>query len=214
MPGSVERRKYTEDNNDDESNESRTVRGYAAKFNKRSENLGCGSYQFFEVIEPGAFDDVLNDDVRALFNHDENLILARSKNGAGTLRIGTDETGLWYEFDAPTTQAGNDLLESLERGDVDQSSFSFSVDKDGQSWVETQEGDGPIVTIRTIKKFSKLYDVSPVVFPAYLDTDVATRSLKEFREAQTPEQPEPPSVNHILTHWQRRADLISKPAKA
>lgn len=167
-----------------------TVRGYAAVFGKRSSNLGSENYQFFEIINPGAFDDVLNNDVRALFNHDPNLILARSKAGEGTLKIGSDSIGLWYEFTPPDTNAGRDLAESLKRGDVDQSSFSFSIMSDGQKWEETREGDKTTV-VRTISKVSRLYDVSPVTYPAYPDATVALRSLEEFKAAQTPPAPTP-----------------------
>lgn len=162
-----------------------TVRGYAAVFGKRSSNLGSNNYQFYEIIQPGAFDDVLKDDVRALFNHDANLILARSKGGKGTLTIGADETGLWYEFAPPDTNAGRDLAESLKRGDVDQSSFAFSLTKDGQIWEEKTEGDRSVV-VRTIKKVARLYDVSPVTYPAYPDASVALRSLEEFRQESKP----------------------------
>lgn len=149
-----------------------TVRGYAAVFNKKSENFGYGDFQFFEIIEPGAFDDVLKDDVRALFNHDANLILARTKSK--TLRIGVDSTGLWYEFEPADTQAGRDLRANLDRGDVDQSSFGFTMPADysGEKWV--REGK---VTTRYIRKIARLYDVSPVTYPAYPDTEVSLRSL-------------------------------------
>jgi HK97 family phage prohead protease len=160
------------------------VRGYAAMYGKRSANLGNDSYQFYEIIDKGAFDDVLQDDVRALFNHDANLILARSKSK--TLTVGVDEVGLWYEFEAPDTQAGRDLKVSMQRGDVDQSSFAFSLTRDGQVWEEKAEGQKVIYT-RTIKKVSRLYDVSPVTYPAYPDTSVAMRSLEEIRSA--PELP-------------------------
>ena len=166
------------------------VRGYAAKFDIESENLGSSDYQFREVIKPGAFDEVLNDDVRALFNHDSNQILARSKNGEGTLRLGVDEVGLWYEFEAPDTQAGRDLMTSIKRGDVDQSSFSFTVEKSGQDWNEMQEGDGPYKAVRTITKVSRLYDVSPVTYPAYPDATVALRSLEEIREERSEDEEE------------------------
>lgn len=156
-----------------------TVRGYAAMFDRRSENLGG----FVEIIKRGAFDDVLRDDVRALFNHDANLILARSKNGEGTLRFGADDAGLWYEFTPPDTQAGRDLVVSLKRGDVDQSSFAFSVRREGQEWKDEQDGK---LMVRTITKVARLYDVSPVTYPAYPDTTVATRSLDEFRKEATP----------------------------
>ncbi|MBC8008589.1 MAG: HK97 family phage prohead protease [Burkholderiales bacterium] len=149
----------------------RTVRGYAAVFNKRSENLGTPSAPWVEVIAPGAFDGVLKGDVRALFNHDSNLILARSKNGAGTLKLWVDATGLGYEFEAPDTQAGRDLLVSLKRGDISQSSFGFTVATGGDEWRD--EGK---TRVRTIRKIGSLLDVSPVAYPAYPDATAAARA--------------------------------------
>jgi uncharacterized protein len=151
----------------DDGSESRTIRGYAAKFNKDSENLG----RFIERIAPGAFDDVLNDDVVALFNHDPNIPLSRT--GAG-LKIGTDDVGLYYEFDAPHTTAGNDLLANVRSGVIKQSSFAFTVKED--KWLE-RKGQP---TLRTIVKAERLYDVSPVTYPAYPDTTVAARSLSQI----------------------------------
>jgi HK97 family phage prohead protease len=186
-----------------ETDKTPIVRGYAAKFDARSENLGGSSqYQFYEIIKPGAFDDVLNDDVRALFNHESSAILARSKGGVGSLTIGTDEVGLWYEFEAPDTQVGRDLVTSLKRGDVDQSSFSFTVNKDGEDWNSAQDGDGPMVHTRTIKKVSRLYDVSPVTYPAYPDATVALRSLQEFQAAPEPTpEPSTPSQEESRKAW-------------
>jgi uncharacterized protein len=169
---------------------ARKVRGYAALFNSPSQNLGSEKYRFIETIAPGAFDEVLGDDVRALFNHDANLILARSKAGAGSLKVGSDERGLWYEFEAPDTQAGRDLLVSISRGDVDQSSFAFEVRKEGQEYHERTEGDVTIAE-RTIKRVARLHDVSPVTYPAYQDTTVALRCLAEHREATAPTTPAP-----------------------
>jgi HK97 family phage prohead protease len=193
-----------------EGEDSKTVRGYAAVYNRESENLGSSNYQFYEIISPGAFDDVLNDDVRALFNHESSAILARSKNGEGSLKIGVDSVGLWYEFEAPDTQVGRDLVTSLKRGDVDQSSFSFTVEKDGEKWESNQSGDGPVVYKRTINKVARLYDVSPVTYPAYPDATVALRSLEAFTKAD--ESPAPIDQTISIRHWQRRADSISKPA--
>lgn len=185
------------------------VRGYAAKFNSVSENLGSEQYQFREIIKPGAFDDVLNDDVRALFNHESSAILARSKNGEGSLKIGTDDIGLWYEFEAPDTQVGRDLVTSLKRGDVDQSSFSFTVDKDGQDWRELKEGDGPTMITRTITKIKRLFDVSPVTYPAYPDATVALRSLQEFQASEHTE-PKTPSKEEQPDTRRKRAELLDK----
>ena len=85
--------------------EGNTIRGYAAVYGSDSEWMGG----FYEQIERGAFDDVLDNDVRAYFNHDENLILGRVSSG--TLRISTDKKGLYYEVDLPNTTYANDLME-------------------------------------------------------------------------------------------------------
>lgn len=151
-----------------------TLRGYAAKFDVLSENLGG----FREQIAPGAFADVLSDDVRALFNHDPNHVLGRSV--ANTLRLSQDSVGLYYEVDLPDTQAARDLLVSINRGDVSQSSFAFRVAPNGDKWDENDEG----VIIRTISRFSRLYDVSPVTYPAYPDATVGTRSMKAWMESR------------------------------
>jgi hypothetical protein len=192
-------RRYTDElverRNDSEGKPSRTVRGYAAKFEKMSNNLGVENYQFFEIIQRGAFDGVLGDDVRALFNHDANLILARSRGGKGTLRLGVDEVGLWYEFEAPNSPAGEIVLEALTREDVSQSSFAFTLDKADQHWEERTE-NGKTIATRTIKRVKKLYDVSPVTYPAYEDTNSGVArsleaSLSEFRAEQKPAEPAP-----------------------
>src|SRR5690606_2679953 len=125
--------------------------------------MGYGELKFFEVIERGAFDDVLSNDCRGLFNHDSNLILGRTSSK--TMRLSQDSTGLAYEIQADKRQSYvSDLLISLERGDVTQSSFAFTLTRENQRWVE--EGD---TITRYIKKVSRLYDVSPVTFPAYPD---------------------------------------------
>jgi HK97 family phage prohead protease len=142
------------------------VRGYAAVFNSESNDLGG----FIELIDEEAFKDVLNDDVRALIDHESRYILGRTTSG--TLRIGTDERGLWYEYDSPNTSYANDLMESMKRGDITQSSFGFVIAKDGDEWERKGE-----TTYRTIKKIDRLFDVSPVTYPAYPDTSVAMRSL-------------------------------------
>gem|GEM_PF-1251266 len=154
------------------------VRGYAALFDSKSENLGWADFAFYEIIERGAFDGLDYAQVVALFNHDQNLPLARY--GAG-LSLGVDTRGLWYEFTLPDTTAGRDLHELLKAGIVSQSSFAFTVEDDGQEWDEHYSTDGKIVSTRTIKKISALYDVSLVTRPAYADTTVALRSLHAHR---------------------------------
>ena len=146
---------------------SPTIVGHAAVFGSLSKDLGG----FREIIAPGAFDGHEDMDVRALFNHSPDMVLGRNK--AGTLRLTQDETGLRVEIDPPDTTFANDLLVSMRRGDIDQMSFGFRTIND--KW-ETVDGED----IRTLEKV-ELFDVSPVVFPAYTDTDVAVRSLEEYR---------------------------------
>lgn len=136
--------------------EGNTIRGYAAVYNSDSEWMGG----FYEQIAPGAFDSVMDNDTRAYFNHDENLLLGRVSSG--TLRIATDARGLYYEVDLPNTSYANDLVELMKRGDVNQSSFAFLIERD--RW---EERDGK--TYRIIEKVSRLLDVSPVSQPAYPD---------------------------------------------
>lgn len=144
--------------------ERTTLAGYAAVFDQLSVVL----YGMFrERIARGAFAGALSGDVRALWNHDTNLPLGRTK--AGTLRLEEDAHGLRVEIDPPTTQAGRDALVSVQRGDVDQMSFAFDVLED--EWDQDESG----TLIRTLRKVV-LYEVSPVTFPAYPQTTVAARA--------------------------------------
>jgi hypothetical protein len=151
--------------------EARKIVGYAAVFNSLSEDLGG----FREMIMPGAFARAIEeDDVRALINHDSNLVLGR--NIAGTLRLFEDEIGLRYEIDPPDTQAARDLIISLDRGDIDQSSFGFQAME--ESWRNPDE-DNPL-PIRILHE-NRLFDVSPVTYPAYHATSVAARALDKAK---------------------------------
>ncbi|MGM7911264.1 HK97 family phage prohead protease [Yersinia enterocolitica] len=156
-------------------NEPTRIIGYGSVFNTRSEPL----WGFREIIKPGAFDDVLGNDVRGLFNHDPNFILGRSS--ANTLTLSVDERGLQYNIVAPDTQTIRDLvIAPMLRGDITQSSFAFSIARDGESWYEDEEG----IVIREISKFSRLYDVSPVTYAAYQDADSGVRSMQAWQEAR------------------------------
>lgn len=145
---------------------SQKIVGYAAIFNVRSHVI-WGAFQ--EVIAPGAFADTLGmDDIRALWQHDTAQVLGR--NRANTLALSEDDKGLRVEIAPPATQAGRDAVESISRGDVDGMSFGFTVPPGGDTWFEDVDG----MIIRTLLKV-KLWEVSPVTFPAYPQTDVGMR---------------------------------------
>jgi len=148
--------------------ESRTVTGHAAIWDTLSEPLGG----FREKIEKGAFTRAIKeDDVRALWNHDPSLIMARSKAGEGTLKLSEDSTGLRSEWEMPEGPQGDWWLDAIRRGDVNQMSFNF-IPKVVE-W-EHIDGEDSIATVRE----AELFDVSPVTYPAYLETDIQARNLK------------------------------------
>jgi len=141
----------------------RKIVGYPIVFNQLSQDLGG----FRERVLPDAV--VFDDDVRADFNHDANCILGRSS--AGTLRLTVDTKGVRMEADAPETSWANDLLVSIDRGDIDQGSFAFRVLPGGQS---TADESGEVV--RTLSKIL-VRKVSVVSDPAYLATRIELRNL-------------------------------------
>jgi HK97 family phage prohead protease len=172
MTPTFERRTLTEPIEFRGEGTSIVAHGYAARFNKLSQNLGG----FVEQVATGAFTKTLKEqDVRALFNHNEGQVLGRRlPDGTGTLRMSEDDDGLSYEIDLPDTTTGRDVAKLLERGDVSGSSFGFRTIED--EWGETEAG----FPLRTLKQAS-LRDVGPVTFPAYTDSSSSLRSLAESR---------------------------------
>ena len=152
------------------------VTGYGSIFNSRSENLGG----FYEYISPTAIskETIEKSDVRALINHDANLILAR--NTSGTLDLTVDEKGLKYSFQIPETSYGKDLAINMKNGNLNQSSFAFTVADD--EWNTDEDGND----IRTITAIDRLYDISVVSYPAYSQAEsdlvVAKRGLTLYKE--------------------------------
>lgn len=162
-----------------EGEESRHVEGYAMVFDVESEYLG-----FYEVIERGAITQELVDncDVFATFNHDMNKIFARSNHGEGSLTLTVDEHGLKYEFDAPHTALGDELLEYLKRGDINKSSFIFYIDPEDDEAETWEYKDG--VYFRIIHKIKEICDVSSVWQPAYSATSVSKRAKDKIDELE------------------------------
>ena len=149
--------------------------GYAAKFGKLSQNLGG----FVEKIDRNAFERCLERcDVRGLKNHDPAQLLGRTKSG--TMRLSTDDVGLRYEIDLPETQVGRDTATEVDRGDLDGSSFSFTTEElDGDEW--DRSTSPPTRTVRNVRD---LFDVGPVTYPAYLDSEVKCRSFDKLIEQE------------------------------
>lgn len=142
------------------------ITGYAAVFNTPSNEM-----PWIEEIDPHAFDAVMKQkpDVRALWNHNPDHVLGRTT--AGTLELRLDSQGLAYTVKPPETTVARDLMISMRRKDVTQSSFSFICSRD--QW--TNNPDGTVT--RRILEFSELLDVSPVTFPAF---DAATSGVRSL----------------------------------
>lgn len=171
MANNIDRRSYkTQMRSTVGTDGQRRIVGHAAIFNSMSEDI----LNFKEVILPGAFRDAIpRSDCRCLVNHDPSLILGRTKSG--TLQIREDGIGLAIDCIPPDTQIAHDILESIKRSDIDQMSFSFTVDRD--RWYTNGEG----ITIREIISIRQIYDVAPVTYAAYEATEVSARSQEAFK---------------------------------
>ena len=142
-------------------------------YNKRSEDMG-----FFEIIKPGAARNALkNSDVRALYNHSSD-ILPLGRQSAGTLELTNRRNGVDAKIYPPDTQFARDLAISIERGDISEMSFGFTVAED--RWDRVDGAD-----IRTIIEIREIFDISTVPFAAYSDTKVALRSLEKHKTKET-----------------------------
>ena len=157
--------------------EGRRAEGYAAVFNSPT-TIRTLRGAFREVLTREAFEGRLEDNVLALFNHDQDSPLA--KVGAG-LELSLDDHGLRFSFPIPDTSTGRDLIELMDRGIVQDASFAFTVGEDGQSWSRDEDDD---IDVRTITRLDRLVDVSVVTVGAYPDASSALRSFEgaKFRE--------------------------------
>jgi len=139
-----------------------TILGHAALFDVRSTYL----MGFYEEVERGAFtESVATGDIRALYQHNTEKVLGRTKSG--TLSLWEDDQGLAFELNPPDNSIGRDAVVSIERGDVDQMSFGFNVPPKGDDRTETEEG----IPLRKLRKIG-LMEISPVTWAAYPQTGV------------------------------------------
>ena len=164
------------DNSDKSNGEHRLV-GHAAVFNEYTE-----INWFEEKVLRGAFSkSIKNDDIRALFNHDPNYILGRYKSGRAnnTLSLSEDAEGLGIDIIMPDTQFARDLTVLIQRGDISQMSFSFHTIE--ERWEPAKNGEKTKRDLIAVRVF----DVSPVTYPCYQNTDVAVRSFRSWKESHT-----------------------------
>jgi len=151
------------------------ISGYALKFGLESKDLGG----FREVIEPSSMEQVDLSDVVALFNHNNNYVLARRNSEVDTLEISITDEGLMYRFEVDEEISYiKDLYRNIQKGNISKSSFAFylPVDGSGERW--EKRGDS---YYRHITRFSKISDVSPVTNPAYENTSSMVRSFEEVK---------------------------------
>ena len=186
----------------EEGTVSRTIVGYAAKFESWSDPI---MGWFREKIARGAFDGCDLSDVIMCFNHNTDSILARTTSG--TLRLEVDGVGLRFAFEAPNTTLGSDMLELVRRGDISKCSFRFGVAQD--EWQYADEKNGLAVDERTILKFSRVVDVSLVVFPAYPETEASVRHLEERKAEYLREHaPQPERNDRAVAESRARKRLV------
>ncbi len=184
------------------------IEGYAIRFNTVSEILyDKEKRRFFrEIIYREAITQELidNSDIKFLFNHDKERLLARRNKGAGSLNVEVRDEGVYFSFECPNTTVGNDLKEMIKRGEVTTCSFAFS---DGDN-IEWDFSDREIPT-RTVKSIRGLFDLSAVFDAAYSQTEISCRSLDEMIEAQTKqtETQTDESWKQELNNYRKRLDI-------
>ena len=189
-----------------EEDGKRYIEFYGAVFNQESRLIFEDGVLFHERIEAGAFDDVLNEnslDVLATYNHDNTKMLGRlnKMSGAATLELRPTERGLLSRVEVPNTPTGNEVFELVERGDLDEASFVFTVDEEGQEWDFAEEP-----AIRSIKRVTGLYDVSVVHKGAYSGGDV-TSARAAFDEAKSEaEKPTEDELKQAKEEEERKAN--------
>ena len=173
--------------------EQMIVEGYALRFNKLSNDLGG----FVEEISPEALKEADLSDVRALIDHDSSKVLGRTTSE--TLELTVDDEGLYFRCQLPNTSYAKDLYENIRLGNINQCSFGFILDEDGDSFEKRDDG----LFKRTLRKIKSLFDVSIVTYPAYDDTDVAPalRSIEAIKESEQEE------LRKAQQEEQRKLDL-------
>ena len=151
--------------------DEKRVQGYATTFDQPYKLGGDESFEFWEVVDRGAFNNTDMNDVIMQYNH-EGRVFARTKNN--TLALRSDEHGLFIDADLGGTEIGRQLYEEIKGGYTDKMSFGFTVRGDKR---EERMEDGKTILTRTITDIGKLYDVSAVSIPANDATSISVRTF-------------------------------------
>lgn len=185
--------------------ESRTIFGYAVRFGEPSDVLGhCGEKAVREYIAPEAITEELlrRSDIKMTLFHNPERLLARSRQGAGSLQWGIDAEGVFFQFDAPQTADGDMALSAVRRGDIAGCSFMFGAYYDDENSVSREEDeDGVTYTVRRIEE---IFDFTLTDAPAYPTTTVSLRDVESARKEQ-------PQSDHsaLYTELQRAASVAT-----
>lgn len=190
---------------DDQGIEKRYIDFYPAVFNQLSKQIFEDGRLFYEVIESGAFDNVINDsniNCKAVLNHDEGNLLGRTTSG--TLQLSIDEYGLKASLLVGNTTLWRDVLEMIERGDLYECSFKSLVKNSDQFFTRDDKGN----LICKVRNISKLFDVSIVNDGAYKNTNIKLRSLEEFLQAEEIERNIKDEIKQELTNYRNIVNQI------
>ena len=166
-------------------NDKTKIVGYAAKYNSMSQEIQDQAGTYFEIIEFGAFDGIEKEDIRLLYSHNKAALLGRTPD---TLQLNPDKLGLGFSCEVGNTSTAHDCLDMIRRNELRGCSFGFFVGKDKWS---REAGK----TIRRIKSFNKITEISLTAFPAYESSELSLRNHTEFLEEQKQEEQKPKNQN-------------------
>lgn len=189
----------------EQEGKDKKVSGYGIVYNRETQLWD----NLYEVIRPGAASKILakNPDIRCAFNHDEMHLFGRTKSG--TLELEEDKKGVKYTATPPDAQWARDAIASIERGDIDGSSFTFCVEK--EKLIKRKDG----TVLREVLEISRIGEMGPVVNPAYVDTTAEARAKAEYESITADlrtqnEADEIAEIKRTLDLRRRRLDLKSK----
>lgn len=187
-----------------ENTTGRTIEGYAVVFGEESRMIVDWAGAYREIIEPGAVTDeeLRSFDIKMTMFHNREKLLARSNQGAGTLKLSVDEIGVKYEFEAPNTATGDEALELVKRGDLAGSSFTYWSDETSDVTYTKREDE----TIeRRVRHIGMIYEMTIASDPAYTQTSVTAREV----EAHGVKLNAGPSVEEITKKREANAEAIA-----